>query len=1319
MAARIWKIETGECLQILPGHTQRFTGLIFLHGNRFITGSCSKSVQMWQLETGARLFTFEVEESEAGVEAIACSPDGRLLATSYQDRSLRVWDIGSQKCLYALNDQPPWICQLLFSPDSKYLTSYSDVIMVRDVETGADVWTFKGFMEPMCLVAYSPDGQQLACSMADSLIKVLDAATGEVILTLRGHSQSVYRIVYSSDGLQIATGSQDRTIASGGWDETVRLWDTGASTMVESRRQRQSHFYPTETFFLPSESPYVISRCQEWLKLWERESGQFVRSLRIEGLHMSVLAVSPSGLEVATAGNGETIQLWNVELGKAGLALDSGTHNLFRRSVVYSPNGILLASTGGMGGRSVKVWNCRTGALVNEWTGSCEVMSLTFSKTGGQLAVCNEDFTVKLLDMFTGLCVSTLTTMGAQGPPTSHAFAAMYSSDQTEIVATFNDGTAHTWDLISGKLLRKVDAGRIVNAGYPNPYLFSPGGRLFFVFSGVLNSTSEGILQIWDTVKGELVWTIGDDETHSIRTTQALSSDQKWLVSTGSDDVIHLWDMETGQEVAKTEKLAYSCYSLAVEGTIAPAGTGKVVPGGRDTGLSLVIGLWNGSIIYWKLMEQDSVTSTGAPPSVEGVVVETQESTAKHNKGGDKAVEGVKKADYKFLMQWTSDFGKLNAQGAKIDGAQKLNRANTLLLKQNGAVGEVAPTVGFRHAVTKVMSSKNFLARLGTKQEENKEKETKVDPVRVGAIVVKENGEVVGGGCVNGEDPESSAMVARIEDDPLSNIQMAFTTDHNKDTKQEFNELDDVVETSSSNSISIVNSKEEDVSFATASESAVPALIHVSHKPPPGQFVLVMIALALCILLASLDQIIVSTAIPAISKEFNSLGEISWLGTAYMMTSTAFQSMYGKVSDIFGRKAVMLFANFMFLTGSAVAGWVTSMNMLILGRALSGIGAGGLLGMFVILSDMLDMRERGRYIGFIGAIYSLSSIIGPLLGGTFSDHVTWLWSSWINLPIGAIAMTFIAVNLNLPKPKGSFAEKTKRIDFYGSFLLFCTIITILLPLNWGGSKYPWNDSKIISLFCGGVILAIVFIVVEWKIPKEPIVPIHLFKIRDLWSTYISLFFGGMSFFGILFYLPVYFQVIKGESATIGGLETIPFICGNFLFTVGSALCIIFDKDTHRVVTFFVLLICGLGMGFTMQSMTLAVQAAVKPKYMATVTTSVQFFRSLGQVFGVAVVGSVFNNKLKDGLMTDFMGDPRIQEATQNYSDITKYYSPAPRIVIYDDFVHALGYAFYCCMGFCALAFFMSCFIHHKELKTKMNQGASVASAKPKKSVEMV
>ncbi|KAF8938236.1 hypothetical protein BGZ47_008672 [Haplosporangium gracile] len=499
------------------------------------------------------------------------------------------------------------------------------------------------------------------------------------------------------------------------------------------------------------------------------------------------------------------------------------------------------------------------------------------------------------------------------------------------------------------------------------------------------------------------------------------------------------------------------------------------------------------------------------------------------------------------------------------------------------------------------------------------------------------------------------------------------------------------------------------------------------HKPPPRQFLLIMIALALCVFLASLDQIIVSTSIPAITREYNSLNDIAWLGTAYMMTSTAFQPLYGKVSDIFGRKTTVLFANTVFLVGSAISGWATSMIMLIVGRAVAGIGAGGLMAMvFIIMSDMLDMRERGKYIGMVSGIFSLSSVIGPLLGGAFADHVTWRWSFWINLPIGAISTAFIAFNLDLPTPKGSFADKIKRVDFYGSFLLLASVMLLLLPLSWGGNKYAWNSGIVIGLLVAGFAVAIIFVLVEWKIPKEPILPIHLFKIRNIKATYGSVFFSGMTFFGIIFYLPIYFQVILDESATIGGLETVPFVVGivissvgsgiwvmkkgtfaffpavgNFIFMGATALCILFKETTPRVVTIFVLLLCGLGVGLTYQAYTVSVQSAVKPKYMATVTASIQFVRSLGQVFGIAIVGSVFNNKLEESLLSAFPLSPgrEILRVMQDYSFI-KTFSSLDQAVIYASFVHGIHYAFYCSVAFCGLSLLAACFIEHKELKTR-------------------
>ncbi|KAG0040732.1 hypothetical protein BGZ82_010550 [Podila clonocystis] len=504
-------------------------------------------------------------------------------------------------------------------------------------------------------------------------------------------------------------------------------------------------------------------------------------------------------------------------------------------------------------------------------------------------------------------------------------------------------------------------------------------------------------------------------------------------------------------------------------------------------------------------------------------------------------------------------------------------------------------------------------------------------------------------------------------------------------------------------SLSKKNSEQQSFDSVTSTNEANPEADEdtpapLFYKPPTRQFVLIILALSLNVFLASLDQIIVSTSIPAITREFQTLGDISWLGTAYMMTATATQPLYGKFSDIFGRKSTMIFANVMFLVGSAICGWANSMTVLIVGRGIAGIGAGGLMAMvFIIMSDMLDMRERGKYIGFVGVVYSLASVIGPVLGGAFSDKLTWRC--------------------------GSLSDKIKRIDILGSVILMGSVILILLPLSWGGSKHPWDSATIIGLLVGGVLATIAFILIEWKVPKEPTVPIHLFKIRNLWATYSSLFFGGMAFFGILFYLPIYFQVVKGESATVGGFETVPMVMGititatgsgiwvlkrgtyaffpavgNFLFTVGAGLCVLFSQDTQRVVTVFVLLICGVGVGCTVQTSTLAVQAAAKPKYMATVTVLVQFIRILGQVFGIAIVGTIFNNKLESSLKSKFPLDPQILKVAQDYTRIADY-GEMERKWIYDSFLVALHYSFYCSVACSALAFVLSCFVQHKELKT--------------------
>ncbi|KAG9294619.1 hypothetical protein G9A89_008098 [Geosiphon pyriformis] len=423
----------------------------------------------------------------------------------------------------------------------------------------------------------------------------------------------------------------------------------------------------------------------------------------------------------------------------------------------------------------------------------------------------------------------------------------------------------------------------------------------------------------------------------------------------------------------------------------------------------------------------------------------------------------------------------------------------------------------------------------------------------------------------------------------------------------------------------------------------------------PSELAIVLIGLGLGHFLSALDRLIVATALPRIASDYHALSQISWVTTSYLLTTTAFQPTYGKISDIFGRKQTFLFAISNFLIGSLLCAIAPNMESMIAFRAFQGIGGGGIVSLvMIIISDIVPLRNRPNIQGLFGAVYGMASLIGPLVGGALTDHATWRMCFYLNLPIGALAIGAVFFLLRLPQREGSFIEKLNRIDWLGTSILVLATVSLLLPLSWGGDRYPWNHPIIISLLCSGTILFILFGVIEAHYPIEPISPIHLILNPAVLACYGVSMCHGMIFFSMIYYIPLYFQVVKGETATVSGLQLLPFvlavgfgsiascqllvrtqrfkaqycvIIGSAFMMLGAVLVSFLTENSTRVEQSFFLIASGLGVGFIMQTIFLVSVAAVDDDDVAILISLLNFFRSIGAIFGISIVGTVFRNGL--------------------------------------------------------------------------------------------
>ncbi len=503
---------------------------------------------------------------------------------------------------------------------------------------------------------------------------------------------------------------------------------------------------------------------------------------------------------------------------------------------------------------------------------------------------------------------------------------------------------------------------------------------------------------------------------------------------------------------------------------------------------------------------------------------------------------------------------------------------------------------------------------------------------------------------------------------------------------------------------------------------------HVVDPAEHRRILVILSALMLGMFLAALDQTIVATALPTIAGDLHGLNHLSWVVTAYLITSTVSLPLWGKFGDLFGRKKFYQLSIVVFLLGSILSGLSQNMVELIAFRAIQGLGAGGLMvGSQAIIGDIIPPRQRGRYMGYFGAVFGLSSVLGPLAGGWFTQQASWRWIFYINVPIGVLALFIIAAVLHVPA-----RHLSHRIDWSGTSLLSAAVVGLIMVTTWGGSQYAWGSPVILTLSAVSIVLIGLFCWVELR-ASEPVIPMTLFRNRTFSATSAVGFVVGFAMFGAIVYLPLYLQVVHGSSPTLSGLELLPMVAGMLSMFILSGQLV---TRTGRYKVFPILgtavmavgmymlsqlgavssygraalamFVVGLGTGLVMQVLVVVVQNSVPYSQLGTATATATFFRSIGGAFGVAILGSVFSSRLIADLTAH--ASPALLGVMHGGSIATSpaqisHLPPAVRQVVVVAFAHALRDVFLVAIPIAVVAFALTWLIKELPLRTRAHVGA--------------